>query len=211
MHIPKIYRSDDLEVMKKIIAENGFALIISHHQKIRATHSMMMWNEDNPEKPFIESHISMANPQADELKNGDAVLCDFLGAHTYISSSWYNHINASTWNYEAVQIEGIVELMNDDELYNHLTKLTLKYEKNQKCPMTVAKMGDDFVLKSMKGAFGFKVLPTKIHIAQKLSQNRNDNDFQNIIHELSTSHKDNDKQIADKMKNLRPLDKFIKK
>lgn len=137
---------------EKIISENGFALLISDKEKLSATHSMFLLNE-NEESFYLETHISKANFQAKVLNDGDEVLCDFLGAHSYISSSWYDHQNVSTWNYEAVQIHGKVKLMNDDELYEHLRKLTFKYEKPQKCPMLVENMGDEYVKNEMKGAF----------------------------------------------------------
>lgn len=202
MYIPKLYKSEDYHLMKEIIKENAFALLISSVDKIRATHSMMMLNEDDHEQIYIETHISKANPQAKLLKNGNEVLCDFLGAHTYISSSWYDHVNVSTWNYEAVQIYGTVELMNHEELYNHLDKLTYKYESAQRCPMFVKDMGKEFVEKEMKGAFGLKIMPTEICIKQKLSQNRKENDFQNIISNLEQSG-ENEKKIAEKMKSLK--------
>jgi len=202
MFIPKIYKSEDYNLMKEIIRENSFALLISSGDKVRATHSMMMLNEDDPENNYIETHISRANPQAKTIKNGDEVLCDFLGAHTYISSSWYDHINVSTWNYEAVQIYGKVEIMNQEELYNHLDKLTSKYEQAQQCPMMVKDMGKEFVEKEMKGASGLKVIPTEIFIKQKLSQNRKEHDFENIISNLENGD-ENGKQIAAKMQQLK--------
>lgn len=202
MFIPKIYRSEDYDVMREIIKENAFALLISSVDKIRATHSMMMLNEDDPEHIYIETHISRANPQAKTLKDGDDVVCDFLGAHTYISSSWYDHINVSTWNYEAVQVHGKVELMNQEELYKHLDKLTSKYENFQQCPVLVKDMGKEFVKKEMKGAFGLKVIPTEIFIKQKLSQNRKEGDYQNIISHLESSD-DQAKKIAEKMKLIK--------
>jgi transcriptional regulator len=201
MYIPKPYRSEDYELMKEIIRENAFALLISSAGKIRATHSMMLLNEDDPENIYIETHVSKANPQAKTLKNGDEVLCDFLGAQSYISSSWYDHINVSTWNYEAVQIHGKVELMDQEELYSHLDKLTSKYEKAQKCPVMVENMGKAFVEKEMQGAFGLKIIPDEIFIAQKLSQNRKEHDFQNIISQLEHGN-DNERKIAGQMKGL---------
>ncbi len=202
MFVPKLYKSEDVHVMREIISENSFALLISSVDKIRATHSMMMMNENDPENVYIETHISRANPQAKILKNGDEVLCDFLGAHTYISSSWYDHINVSTWNYEAVQIYGKVELMTHEDLYIHLEKLTSKYENFQQCPMMVKDMGKEFVEQEMKGAFGIKIIPTEIFIKQKLSQNRKENDFQNIISQLEHSD-DNARKIAEKMKLIK--------
>ncbi|WP_284464939.1 FMN-binding negative transcriptional regulator [Chryseobacterium sp.] len=202
MFVPKLYRSEDMNLMREIIRENSFALLISSVDKIRATHSMMMLNENDPENVYIETHISRANPQAKSLKDGDEVLCDFLGAHTYISSSWYDHINVSTWNYEAVQIYGEVELMDHNELYNHLDKLTSKYEKFQQCPMMVKDMGNEFVEKEMKGAFGIKINPTEIFIKQKLSQNRKEADFQSIISQLEKSD-DHARKVAEKMKLIK--------
>ncbi|WP_265129420.1 FMN-binding negative transcriptional regulator [Chryseobacterium oranimense] len=202
MFVPKLYRSEDYDLMREIIRENAFALLISSDEKIRATHSMMMLNEDDPKNRYVETHISRANPQAKILKDGDEVLCDFLGAHTYISSSWYDHVNVSTWNYEAVQIYGKVQLMSDDELYHHLEKLTSKYEKFQKCPVMVKDMGREFVEKEMKGAFGLKIVPTEIFIKQKLSQNRKDHDYQNIISELEHSD-ENGRKIAEKMRLIK--------
>lgn len=202
MFIPKLYRSEDYNLMREIIRENAFALLISSGERIRATHSMMMLNEDDPENIYVETHISRANPQAKTLRDGDEVLCDFLGAHAYISSSWYDHMNVSTWNYEAVQIHGKVELMNHDELYRHLDKLTSKYESFQKCPVMVKDMGRELVEKEMKGAFGLKIIPTEIFIQQKLSQNRKEHDFQNIISELENSD-ENGKKIAEKMKLIK--------
>jgi len=203
MHIPKLYKSEDTELMKKIISENAFALLISNKEKLSATHSMFLGNEGNGNF-YLETHVSKSNFQAKVLENGDEVLCDFLGAHSYISSSWYNHINVSTWNYEAVQIRGTVELMNDEELYEHLRKLTFKYEKAQKCPVFMENMGDEFVRKEMKGAFGLKIIPTEIFIVQKLSQNRKEDDFQNIISHLENGG-ENERKIAEKMKGIERL------
>jgi transcriptional regulator len=202
MYIPKIYQSEDSSLLKKIIGENAFALLISDKEKLSATHSMFLLNEKE-DHFYLETHISKANFQAKILKGGDEVLCDFLGAHSYISSSWYEKTNVSTWNYEAVQIRGEVKLMSDDELYQHLTKLTFKYERAQKCPMFIENMGEDLVRKEMKGAFGINIFPTEIYIANKLSQNRNDDDFENIMLNLEQSDFDNDKKIAELMKQNR--------
>lgn len=201
MYTPKPYRSEDLNLMKDLIRENAFALLISSGERIRATHSMMILNEDDPENRYIETHISRANPQAKLLKDGSEVLCDFLGAHAYISSSWYDHMNVSTWNYEAVQVYGKVELMDHDDLYRHLDKLTAKYENYQKCPVMLDDMGKAFVEKEMKGAFGIKIIPTEIFITRKLSQNRKENDFRNIIDHLEQGD-ENAKRMAEKMKSL---------
>ena len=204
MYIPKIYRSEDSELMKEIISKNGFALLISDQEKLAATHSMFLMNESD-EGFYLETHISKGNFQAKVLKDGDEVLCDFLGANSYISSSWYDHKNVSTWNYEAVQIRGKIKLMTDDELYGHLRKLTFKYEKPQKCPMLVENMGDEYVRKEMRGAFGINIFPTEIYVASKLSQNRNEANAERIISNLIETEDSDSKKIAEKMKKNRNI------
>lgn len=198
MYIPKIYKSEDLSLMKEIISENGFALLISNEEKLSATHSMFLLNETE-EGFHLETHVSKANFQAKVLKDGDEVLCDFLGAHSYISSSWYDHKNVSTWNYEAVQIRGKVKLMTDDELYQHLEKLTSKYEKIQKCPMLVENMGKEYVKNQMQGAFGINIIPEEVHIVSKLSQNRDEKNKESIIANLKETDNPNSIKIAEKM------------
>lgn len=203
MLLPELFKSEDFELLKEIIEENSFSNLIIFKNRIISTKSMMLVNGIEKDNFFIETHLNKANPVARNIKKTEhEVLCDFTGAHTYISSSWYDHINASTWNYEAVQIYGNVEIMSDEALYNHLKKLTDKYEAFQKCPMTVEKMGKDFVEKEMKGALGIKIMPTEIKIKQKLSQNRDEKNFKMIIENLEKSDHPMDNIMAQKMKKL---------
>ncbi|ACU08645.1 FMN-binding negative transcriptional regulator [Flavobacteriaceae bacterium 3519-10] len=204
MYIPKIYKSEDRQLMKEIITQNAFALLISNKEKLWATHSMFILNESDQDF-YLETHVSRGNLQAQVLEDGDEVLCDFLGANSYISSSWYDHLNVSTWNYEAVQVRGTIKLMTDDELYDHLRKLTLKFEQKQKCPVFAETIGEENIRNEMKGAFGINIFPTEIQIASKLSQNREEADFQNIIKELQQSPEENSRKIAEKMKISRSV------
>ena len=55
----------------------------------------------------------------------------------------------------------------------------------------------------MKGAFGIKITPSEIFIKQKLSQNRKEHDFYNIISHLEESTDDNAKKVAEKMKLIK--------
>jgi transcriptional regulator len=203
MHFPQLFKSEDFNLLKEIIRENSFSSLITCKERVASTKAMMQLNELGNDLFFIETHISKANPVAKKIEEGDEVLCDFLGAHSYISSSWYNHINVSTWNYEEVQIYGLVEIMSNDELYNHLKKLTDFFELPQKCPMTLERMGTEFVEKEMKGALGIKIIPTDIKIKQKLSQNRDEVNYQRIIENLNESNFSMDKMIAKKMAELK--------
>lgn len=71
--------------------------------------------------------------------------------------------------------------------------------------MFVETIGEEMVRKEMKGAFGINIYPTEIFIANKLSQNRNEFDFENIILNLGQSDSANEKKIAELMKKNRSL------
>lgn len=203
MHLPKLFKSENFELLKEIIRENSFSSLITYKERIVSTKAMMQMNELGNNHFFIETHINRANPVARKMEEGDEVLCDFLGAHAYISSSWYDHVNVSTWNYEEVQIYGRIELMTEEELYKHLKKITAFFEAPQKCPMTIERMGKEFVEKEMKGALGIKIIPTEIKIKQKLSQNRDEINQQRIIENLNKSDYPMDKIIAKKMAEIK--------
>lgn len=203
MHLPKLFKSEDFNLLKEIIKENAFSSLITYKERVLSTKAMMQLNELENGLFIIETHINRANPVAKKIEAGDEVLCDFLGAHSYISSSWYDHINVSTWNYEEVQIYGLVEIMADNELFNHLKNLTSFFELPQKCPMTLECMGAEFVKKEMGGALGIKIIPTEVKIKQKLSQNRDEVNYQRIIENLNESDLPMEKIIAKKMTDLK--------
>ncbi len=201
MHLPKLFKTENFEILKEIIKNNSFSNLIIYNEKILTTRAMMLLN-GNENDFYIETHLNRANPVARKIDAENEVLCEFLGVHTYISSSWYDHTNVSTWNYEQVQIYGKVEFMNDIQLYNHLNKLTNIYEAPQKCPMTLEKMGKEFVEKEMKGAIGLNIIPTEIKIKQKFSQNREEKNNVRIISHLEQSEDIMDKKVAKKMREL---------
>ena len=64
-------------------------------------------------------------------------------------------------------------------------------------------MSQAFIEKEMKGALGIKILPSEVAIKQKLSQNRDDKNYYNIIQNLEQSEGMMHQIIADKMKALR--------
>lgn len=203
MYLPKIFKSENFNVLKDIVDSHPFSNFIIYNNKIMSTRAMMMITGDENDY-YIETHLNKANPVALKVNPAQEVLCDFLGANTYISSSWYDHINASTWNYEQVQIYGKLEIMSNQELYHHLDKLTNRFEISQQCPMTLDKMGKDFVETEMKGTIGYKIIPTEVKIKQKLSQNRDEQNFHYIIEHLLQSDESMDKIIAQKMIDLKP-------
>lgn len=206
MFIPKIYQVEDHAEIMDFIRKNSFATLVSVDKDGLpvATHIPIEIDFSAPDNPTLRGHVSKANPQALLFGDGATALAIFTGAHTYISSSWYGHENVSTWNYSAVHIYGKIRQLNPDELWNNVSKLTARYEALMARPKLMSDMSDDYLKREIRGIVGFEMSIEDVQAKAKLSQNRNQEDFNNIIQELDKSDDSNAHQVAAAMKAIRP-------
>lgn len=204
MHLPKIYENLDLEAIEQFIHANPFGMIISQSNgNITATHIPMELVTDEDKNWSIIGHISRANAQGKTFEEGSEVLIVFQGAHSYISSSWYEHLNVPTWNYISVHLYGSIRIQSDDEVHNALTRLMNRYESPATSPVAINKLPEIYVHSELKGVVGFEVKVNRIQGAYKLSQNRNDADYSNIISALEKLKEADATLIAKEMKKMR--------
>ncbi len=126
----------------------------------------------------------------------------FQGPHAYISSSWYNHENVPTWNYLAVHVYGKIRIIEGEELLNHLKKLTDTYESGRPNRVSVEGMSEAYLQGQIRALVGFEIRITEVQASAKLSQNRDQTNFENIITELSKSDFDLDQKVAEEMRKL---------
>ena len=125
------------------------------------------------------------SPQSKLLVNEAKVLAIFLSpVQHYISSSWYEKPNAPTWNYMSVHIYGKLKILTGQELWDSVERLTKRHEQISRCPISLTTL-PKHIQNMLRGVTGFEIEIQKIEAAHKLSQNRNQKDYQNIIHELA--------------------------
>lgn len=201
MHIPKLYREEDKEKILEFIKGNGFPALVSHDgEKLLATHLPIEVIENSDGSLTILGHMSRANPQWKTLGEQEVLLI-FQGAHTYISPRWYNHVNVPTWNYVMVHVYGKIKILEGDEVHALLSQLVHKHESAT--GYTLEGLPEDFVKKEMKGVVGFAMTVTKIDAGYKLSQNRDDESYKNIVTELEKREDGDSVKIAEEMKKRR--------
>jgi transcriptional regulator len=156
--------------------------------------------EERDEKIFLQAHVMRRQKHTLAFEQNPNVLAIFTGAHTYVSASWYEQeATASTWNYQAVHAKGVLHWKDESFLHALLTKLTEKFEKNPQSPSLVSKLDKDYVSNMMKAIVAFEIEITSIEHVFKLSQNRNEKSYENIIQHLQQGD-DDAKAIADIMK-----------
>lgn len=204
MHIPKLFEITDITIIEKFVKENGLATLITKGSDFPVgTHIPIDLEMNENGNKVLWGHISKANPQRKEFEKDENVLVIFLSpVHSYISSSWYNHPNAPTWNYLSVHITGKLKIIEGEKLWESVRRLTNRYEQISKKPVSLDTLPVS-VQKQMNGIVGFEISIDKIEAAFKLSQNRNDEDFENIVKQLRLSNELSARLMADIMEHER--------
>jgi len=83
-----------------------------------------------------------------------------------------------------------------------LKKLVDKYEKKQEYPIKVEALSET-TMRQARGILAFEIEITEIQAKKKLSQNRDDKNYENVINQLEKSSDNNDKQVAAEMRKNR--------
>lgn len=202
MYIPELYKNENLEDIQNFIHHNGFGILVNQtNGKLWATHIPLLI-EEKEGKQILVGHISKENPQAKKFKKNDAILVIFSGAHSYISSSWYDHENVPTWNYLAVHVYGKLQIHTYNETVEGLKRLVNKYEVKSENPVRVENLSKKTMLQA-RGIVSFEIEISSIEAKKKLSQNRDDKNYKNIISELEKSDDYLSIEVAKEMKKNR--------
>jgi len=203
MYVPKYYKVSDLEEIKEFIQHNSFATIVSIRKgKPFAAHIPVLLKKIEDDY-YLTGHLAYGNPLWKTFEEVQDILVIFNGPHAYISSSWYEHENVPTWNYQAVHVYGKASLIEGIALEQDLTSLLEKYESFRENPVLWDKLSPELLQQEMKGIKGFKIKVEEVQAAYKLSQNRNASDYANIIKELYKEENPHAEALAEAMKKNR--------
>ncbi|WP_223587540.1 FMN-binding negative transcriptional regulator [Neobacillus bataviensis] len=196
MYIPKYFKVTDVEEIWDFVQKNSFGTIVTTIQgKPIATHLPLRLIQKGDDY-YLTGHMAYGNPQWRTFETCEDVLVMFQGPNAYISSSWYGHEEVPTWNYQAVHVYGKAIILERDELIEELTIMLEKYEENRENPVLWDKLSPQLLDSELKGIVGFKIKVGEIQAAYKLSQNRNERDYINIINKLRNEGNPNSKQMA---------------
>jgi transcriptional regulator len=203
MYVHKYYREENRAKILEFLRQNDFATLVAFDgEKPVASHLLMEVMEQG-EKLLVNGHMSKANYLWKMLDKNPEVLVIFQGPHTYISPTWYNHVNVPTWNYQSVHMYGKPQVItNKSASYGILKRLMDRYEPSG--PSAMDALPKDFVEKEMKGIVAFQIEVTNLEASYKLSQNRDDESFQNIVNQLEKRTDDLAHGVAAAMRQNRP-------
>lgn len=201
MYISKLYREEDRAKILEFLQQNEFAMLVTCDGARPTASHLLMEVVETGDEWFVNGHMSRANPLWKTFETNPEVLVIFQGPHTYISPTWYNHVNVPTWNYQAVHVYGNPRIVSGEEYYVMLSRLIARHEGGTNYRMD--SLPQDFVEKQMSGTVGFQVKVTRIEANYKLSQNRDHEDYHNIILRLNEREDAMSHQVAEVMRRQR--------
>ena len=185
MYVPRRFEEKDTEKIHAFIRENSFAILVSIHEgRPIGTHIPLRLETNAEGKDILVGHISKGNEQKHTLTDGAQVLAIFPGPHAYVSPRWYTEMRVPTWNYLSVHVYGIVKIMEGEALKTALSRLVDTYEHHMPQPVHMDEIPEKSLRDDLRGIVGFEILVTELQAAAKLSQNRDEQSYHQVITHL---------------------------
>ena len=195
------YQENDAEVVKQFVREHPFAFLAGADADNKPVATQVpVFIDEMDGKLFLTAHIMKNTDHHKAFEQNPKVLAVFTGPHVYVSATWYdNPHQASTWNYMSVHAHGNIRFGDEQELIAILKRLTLHYEDSDAASTTVFdNLPKEYVDRLMKGIVPFEIEVVSLEGVFKLSQNRNEKSYDNIVEQLKKQEGDG-KAIAELM------------
>lgn len=179
---PSFALTDEVEI-RRIIRENPWATFVSAPPGgLVASHYPVILDEERDELSIL-SHVGRPDEQLHELGEHE-LLVVLQGPHGYISSGWYDEKPAvPTWNFVAVHLSGVPEILSPEENLEVLSRLVDHFEDELPNPRRMRGTLADaaYAERISSGTVGLRLTPTRIVAKQKMSQNRPDHIVDTIL------------------------------
>ena len=201
MYTPNYFRLTDIQETVDFMRKYSFATLVTVSNGIPSATHLPFLVDQREDKVVLISHFAKANPQAHNIAD-DIALVIFTEPHAYISPKHYEkELNVPTWNYLAVHAYGKAVVIEDKEKVTALLEKTIcNYEADYLTQWN--KLPADYKLKMMNGIVAFEIVVNDLQGKKKLSQNKTEQEQQNIINALGNAADSNERDIARYMASL---------
>ena len=177
MHPDRAFAWDDRAAALAFIADLAFAhLFAMTPAGPRVAHVPVLVVGET-----LRFHLSNGNALTPYL-DGAMVLASVGGPGAYVSPNWYANGagQVPTWNYRAVEIEGVVRRLDENELIDLLDATAAVHEDRVGEDWTRAKMDPRRFEAMCRAITGFELPAITLRATAKLSQNKADADARGV-------------------------------
>jgi transcriptional regulator len=159
---------DDPAVVKGLIQENPWAILVSENGGLVASHCPILLDRE-AEGLAILTHLGKPDDELHGL--GGEMLAIVQGHHGYVSPSWYapGATPAPTWNFSVAHCYGVPELLDEEENLAVLTRLVEHFERHVEEPLL---LDPEWGAQAAKGTVGIRLRITRFVCKRKLSQDK---------------------------------------
>ena len=182
MYRPAAFAVDDRPTLDAFIRAHPFATIaLVRDGRVEIAYAPVVLDGGS-----VRFHLAANNPVA-QAADGARLKLSFLGAHAYISPDWYaTKTMVPTWNYSAVEGEGIAERLDGEALTTLLVDLSAAEESPlaPKKPWTIDKVPEEKMGALMNAIVGFSMRFETLEGKFKLSQNVTPEDAEGVMRGL---------------------------
>ena len=192
------YLMTDPEEVKRLIRNNPWATFVSATSNgLVASHYPVLLDETASDITIL-SHFGRPDDELHELGRHE-LLVIIQGPHDYVSPSWYAPGDLiPTWNHVSAHLYGTPVLLDEDENYAVLCRLTDHFEQHQ--PHGRALSEDEAgTRRTAKGTRGLRLRVERFEARAKLSQNKTADVRDNVTAHLA----ERNPALADEMRRQR--------
>ena len=181
MHPNSAFRPRQDDLAELLVREIGFAAIFAATPDgPRVAHAPVILSDD---RATLQFHLARGNALTRHL-DGATALAVVQGPDAYVSASWYADADqVPTWNYVAIEMEGVVSKLEDAALIAQLDTLSVNHEARVGAnPLWTRDKMNPALFSKMTGAIiGFELRITAWRPTIKLSQNKPADERERVI------------------------------
>ena len=192
-----LHASEDPEVVRRLIRENPWGTLVSHHDgDLIASHYPILL-DDEADGLEILTHVGRPDDTIHGFGDGEILLI-IQGRNGYVSPSWYapGAIRAPTWDSSAAHCYGVPQILEPEENLAVLSRLVAHFEQHVEHPML---LDLDWGRPVAQGTVGIRLPIARFVCKIKMSQDKDPVTQRQVIEALRSPGPYRNPGLADDM------------
>jgi transcriptional regulator len=181
------HKAENRDVIRAFVTEHPFAFVTgcdSENKPVATQVPVLI--EEQLGREVLRGHLMRNTDHHRAFAHNPEVLVVFAGPHTYVSGTWYSNPHTpSTWNYMSVHVRGRIRFLVGADLEQVLRRTSLQFEgNNPDSTTTFDHIPETLRKKYLPAIVAFEIEISSIDTVFKLSQDRDEASYRNIIRQL---------------------------
>ena len=198
-HNPE-FAATDPGVVKRLIAENPWAAIVSHGPDGLVASHLPVLLDDSTDDLTVVTHVGRPDEQVHAFGDEELLLI-ISGPQGYVSPSWYTAeaTGVPTWNFSVAHCYGVPQILRDEENLRVLARLVHHFEQHVAHPV---ELDPEIGARLGKGTVGIRLPISRFVCKVKMSQNQDEGTQRGILGALRRPGAYRNEAVASEMERV---------